>query len=98
MNLDHWQTKRKFYITASLNRRVSEDIDMLKAVTAAVKRFMRNDWGNVPEEDHAANNYELAHRCGRVLAKYFTPEGDIYINMDIGETEDTAVIMFTHEY
>lgn len=98
MDLEYLQTKRKFYITASLNRRIGESPAMLKAVTEAVKKFMKNDWGLVPAEDHAANNYELAHRCGRVLAKYFTPEGDIYINMDLGEVEDTAVIMFTHEY
>ena len=98
MEISYIQTQRKFYITALLNRRITESPIMLKAITEAVKRFMRNDWGLVPEEDHAANDYELAHRCGRVLAKYYTPEGDIYINMDLGEFEDTAVIMFTHEY
>lgn len=90
--------ERKFYMTAFLNEQVARSEDMAKAVTSAVQRFNSGDWGKVPEADKEANNADLEARCGHVLARYDSPMGDIYINLDFYTDEETAVIMFASEY
>lgn len=90
----------KYFITARLNARIADSEDMAKAVHKAIKQFDWQDWGLVPDEDKAANDADLKARQGHVLARYNTPEGDIYINLEFGEdyTKDNACIMFTDEY
>ena len=88
-------------ITARLNNDVAEDKETAQAVFEAVRRFNAGDWGKMPDEDKEANNNDLRAREGHVLARYETPNGDIYINLtfaaDPGE-EDTALVMYCGEY
>lgn len=89
----------QFLITAHLSERVKASESMAKATDQAVKRFVLGDWGEVPPEDKEANNKDLKDRDGRVLARYKTPEGDIYINMEFYPTgENYACVMFCNEY
>ena len=90
--------ERRFYMTAFLNEKVAQSEAMAQAVTEAVERFNRKDWGKVCQEDKELNNEDLRTRCGHVLARYDSPEGDIYINMDFYKDIDSAVVMFVHEY
>lgn len=90
----------KMFITARLNEAVAKHEGMAKAVTEAAQRFIAGDWGHVPEEDKKANDRDLLARCGHVLGRYKSLDGDLYINMEFGATEDddTAVIMYRDEY
>lgn len=89
------------FITRRLNDDVAENEEMAKAVYAALGRFNAGDWGEVPQEDKEANNADLAARDGHVLARYHTPNGDIYINLVFDEpsiNSDAATIMYCEEY
>lgn len=91
--------KYQAYITAKLNNDMANDEATAQAVYKALKRFNSGDWGNVPQEDKDANNADLTRREGRVLARYDTPNGDIYINLSFEESgEDTALLMYCNEY
>lgn len=87
----------EFVITGGVNTAAEQNQDTAAAINAAVERFFNRDWGNVPEQDKEANNADLAANAGRILARYETPDGDIYINYYPG-TLEPAVIMFCNEY
>jgi len=96
-----WQKEFQTFITRQLNEDVANDEEMAKAVVSALQRFHAGDWGDVPDEDKAANNQDLADRDGHVLAKYPTPNGNIYINLVFDEPSinaDAATIMYCNEY
>lgn len=86
-----------FVITAGINAAIEKNPGTLEAIKQAVEQFNNCNWGKVPEEDKEANNADLAANTGRILARYETPEGDIYINAYPG-TDEPAVIMFCYEY
>lgn len=92
--------KTNFVITARLNDRVADSVEMAKAADRAIKAFCRGDWGLVPDEDKAYNNADLKARQGHVLGRYDSPEGDLYINLEFDpeEKQDTACIMFADEW
>lgn len=88
-------------ITRQLNEDIAKSEEMAKAVYNAIERFNNCDWGNLPEEDKTANNTDLLNREGHVLAKYETPNGDIYINLVFDDPEgekDSALLMYCNEY
>lgn len=90
----------KMYITSRLNEHVAQHEGMAKAVTKAAERFLAHDWGTVPEADKLQNDRDLAARCGHVLGRYKSLNGDLYINLEFGETpaDDVALIMYRDEY
>lgn len=90
----------KMFISARLNEAAAKHEGIAKAVTNAAQRFIAGDWGHAPEEDKKANDRALLARRGHVLGRYKSLHGDLYINLEFGETEDddTAVIMYRNEY
>lgn len=85
------------YITRQLNNDIAESEEMAKAVYKAFERFNSGDWGNLPEEDKRANDADLARQTGRILARYDTPNGDIYFMLTFSEENET-VVMYVNEY
>lgn len=67
------------------------------AILEALRLFSANEWGKVPAEDKEANNADLAAGTGRILARYETPKGDIYIICYPG-TDEPASVLFCREY
>lgn len=64
-------------------------------IQRALSRYIENDWGEICEEDKAAN--DMAVRTGeRVLAAYQTSEGKIYIITEWDRSQTT--ILFPDEY
>ena len=86
--------------TAGLKGEMDENILIRIEVTKAIGRFLKNDWGIIDKEDHRQNDIDLKERDGRLLAKYQTAAGDIYITRDFGDTEKEDIIttMFCEEY
>lgn len=96
-----WAKPYQTFITRRLNDDVAESEEMAKAVYEAAQRFHNGDWGDLCQEDKDANNQDLADRDGHVLAKYATPNGNIYINLVFDEPSiqsDAATFMYCDEY
>ena len=90
--------ERHFYIAAQINEVMAKHEGVAKAVNEAIEQFNNNEWGKVPPEDKEANRADLRAREGRILGRYETPQGDIYIDMTFNGEEEEAVIMFVKEY
>ena len=98
--------KYNLYCTRRINNDVAESEEMAKAVYNALERFNNNDYGAMPQEDIEANNKDLANQDGHILAKYHTPKGYIYINLQFNELinddpeeyANAAMIMYPDEY
>lgn len=91
----------KTLMTRHLNDDIADSEEMAKAVYEAMQRFSNGDWGELCQDDKEANNQDLENRDGHVLARYKTPNGDIYINLEFDEASmdsDVAMIMYCSEY
>ena len=96
----------QLFCTRRINDDVAENEEMAKAVYNALQRFNNNDYGEIPQEDIEANNKDLADLDGHILAKYPTPNGYIYINLQFNELinddpeeyANAAMIMYPDEY
>lgn len=89
-----------FVITRGLFNAGQQNPATEEAYLDATRRFMAGDWGELCQEDKDANDADLANRDGHVLGKYHTPDGDMYINLEFHDDEDTdyACLMFCNEY
>ena len=93
--------KRETVGTRAVSLAMKEKRKFSLAVSEALMRFHRNDWGDVSDHDKKANDADYKNRDGRVLAKYGTPEGSIYITLDFEVTDsgrDVETVMFCDEY
>ena len=87
----------KFVMTQGLAAAADENPATGAAIYDALRRFGAREWGDLSQEDKEANDRDLAESCGRVLARYETPSGDIYIIFYPG-SEEPATILFCDEY
>ena len=87
----------KFVVTAGLAAAMETDPATNSAVLDALRRFTSGEWGELPQEDKEANDRDLLAECGRVLARYPTPSGPIYIIYYPG-SEEPATILYCAEY
>ena len=64
-------------------------------VQQAFNKYMRGDWGDTCQEDAELNNQAVENN-ERVVAKYKTSEGDIFIITEWDRSYTT--ILFANEY
>lgn len=68
----------------------------MQEVLTALSRFKKKDWGEMSEDDKAANDSALLHGDDRVFAAYETSKGKVYIITEYDRSATT--ILFAHEY
>ena len=66
-----------------------------KEIMECLDKFTSHDWGNLCDEDKESNDYALTHE-ERIVAKYDTTQGNIYIITEWDRSVTT--ILFTDEY
>lgn len=84
--------------TRGINDAVADDSRMAKAVVGALTRFARHDWGDLCVEDKALNDKDMSRRDGRILAKYPSPCGDMYVIREFYPGYDLVTVLFCREY
>lgn len=82
-------------MTAPVHNAYTENKATESAINDAVKRYLSKDWGEVDTEDAAENDAAL-EGGGRIVARYPTPSGDIYIITEADRIATT--IFFCEEY
>ena len=84
-------------ITRGLNDAIAENEQAAKDVTKAMQQYLSGDWGILCEEDKAMNDAAVKDPgSDRILAKYATAAGEIYIITEYDRSYTT--LMFCHEY
>jgi hypothetical protein len=82
-------------MTAGINNRVADDISFAKHVTDALGRFVRNDWGDLGDEDRQMNDKALKTKM-QILASYGEACYKIWIIKDAYDGPTT--ILYPDEY
>ena len=78
-------------VCAAMNGNEKFEDEMIEAYV----RYIQCDWGDLCEEDKKMND-EATQKEDRILAKYSTSEGEIYIITEWDRSVTT--ILFTNEY
>lgn len=97
------QERNQTFMTQTINQTIKESEQFAKEVTEALQRHFNNDFGNLPEEDIEANMKGIESDLleDRVLSKYETCEGNIYIITELYQAEGMDIvtnILFCDEY
>jgi hypothetical protein len=78
------------YITAGVSELIRQGTD----ITPYLSRHFRGDWGDIGQEDKAANHHALKYN-GRLLSAYhITPDITLWILTQQGST----TVMYPYEY
>lgn len=87
----------KTVIARGLAAALENDEGLQKEIYKAWERYKSCDWGNLGEEDQEMNNNAVKEpRSDRILARYSTTKGDIYIITEWDRSYTT--FMFCTEY
>ena len=84
------------YQTRRVYEACQSDWGFYEEVIKALSRFLVNDWGDTCLSDKKLNDHAVKYRDDRIVAKYITSQGDIFIIKEIDCT--TSTILFADEY
>lgn len=82
-------------INDAIAENTTESMLFTKQVVRACRRYRAGDWGDLCEEDKAANDFAVDNEL-RILAAYETCKGKIWIITEWDRSVTT--ILFPHEY
>lgn len=85
-----------FYITAGVQHALKTTPGLSAEIQAHAASYCAGEWGDLGEHDKFLNDQAIETGADRILAKYNTSAGDVYIITEIDRSATT--ILFTHEY
>ena len=86
----------KLYQTCGINNAVADDINFAKEIVNALGKYAIMDWGDTCKSDYVDNNNAVYYGMDRVVAKYETSKGNIFIITEWDRSATT--ILFAREY
>lgn len=91
----------KFYCTKSINEKMYQNVLLKEQIDSCIGKFLQENWGETCKEDCEMNNKAL--KTGdRIVAKYNSVDGDIFIVADTvlndSKKYEHATILFANEY
>ena len=86
----------KIAITNKVLEKVKEDEDFAEEVQKAMMRYMGHDWGELGDSDKEVNDKAYKSGKERIVARYITSLGAIYIITEADRSATT--ILFATEY
>ena len=97
------QERNQTLMTRTINDKIADNEQFAKEVTEALHNHFNNDFGSLTEEDIEANMKGIESDLleDRVLSKYETCEGNIYIITELYQAEGFDIvtnILFCDEY
>lgn len=82
-------------MTRGITEKMAEDSPFARFVTDSLKRYLRQDWGDICEEDKLANAQALIENT-RVLGAYKNADIKIWIITEADRS--STCILFPEEY
>lgn len=86
----------KMMQTRAVAETCKENLKFAEEISAAVKRYLNRDWGDLDTEDKEMNDRAVIAGDDRILAVYHTCKGKIYIITEWDRSYTT--ILFAEEY
>lgn len=86
----------QFVMTRGIAAKVKESTEFSIFVHNSVTKYLCGDWGDICREDWEMNDSAVENDDDRVVAKYNSHLGDIYIITEWDRSATT--ILFTEEY
>ena len=84
----------KTVVTSSIHTEM-KDGNFEKEILNCLRKYHSKEWGELTIEDKNTNNYAIENG-ERIVGKYTTTQGDIYIITEADRSYTT--ILFCHEY
>lgn len=82
--------------TRGINAKLLRDSSFSKFVWESFARYKNHDWGDLCEEDKQMNDSAVKNGDDRIVARYNSDHGDIYVITEWDRSVTT--ILFTDEY
>lgn len=86
----------RLVMTATVASFIESNHKFAEETKTALLRYSFYDWGELCDEDKALNDSAVLSGEARILAKYATSEGNVYIITEWDRSVTT--ILFTEEY
>jgi len=86
---------RNLYQSHDINQAFNQECKFAKQVIKCTGKYMRMDWGDVCTGDSKMNDHAVYLGGDRVVAKYKTNKGDIFIITE--QDRSATTVMFAHE-
>ena len=85
----------KLVQTCGINQAIEDDYKFAKIIMKCLGKYCDFDWGDTCKEDWTLNDMAV-NSYDRVVAKYKTTKGDIFIITE--HDRSVTTILFAHEY
>ena len=97
-NRFNWQhiVVEKLFQTRGIDNAIQSDSEFEKEITSALGKYQMMNWGDTCKEDSEMNNNAVYSGDERVVAKYTTSKGDVFIITEWDRSATT--ILFACEY
>ena len=86
----------RLVMTRTVNDEIADSEKFAKDITAAIKKYLFCDWGEMCRDDKKMNDNAIKTGEDRIFAAYPTSAGKIYITTEHDRSYTT--IMFADEY
>lgn len=96
MNIFH---KAKIYQTKAVSEKSKENACFSTQILIAIRRFYRQDWGNISDEDKEVNIDALKYK-DFLLGSYNTCHGEIWVTAESSDKVeyDIVTVLFPEDY
>ena len=82
--------------TRSINEACKRSADFTIEIREAFKKYASGNWGDTSEADKQLNDSAVKNNDTRIVAKYKTSQGNIFIITE--QDREQTIIMFANEY
>lgn len=87
---------KNLYQTAGINNAIVSDIQFAKTIMGCISKYAKCDWGDTCSSDWKMNDRAFYSGDDRIVAKYVTDKGNIFIITEWDRSATT--ILFASEY
>lgn len=86
----------KLYQTCRINNAIADDENFAQEIIKCLEKYAIMNWGDTCKSDSKMNDDAVFYADNRIVAKYITSKGDVFIITEWDRSATT--ILFAHEY
>lgn len=85
-----------FVVSENIKKSLSESNQFTGEMLKILKKYCRQNWGDISEEERQRNDNAYKYKNDCILAMYNTSKGHVYINANIDRSQTN--IVFSNEH